>query len=94
MDQSNNNNTNDNGLSPTWMQQAALSLEPQPQDQGQAIYHFDDSTLDENNIDSWLQSGGLGCSPMVVATDQELAGKSLRECPAPLSLAGGGVLRY
>ncbi|SAM08971.1 hypothetical protein [Absidia glauca] len=73
MDQSNKNNTNDNVLSSTWMQQAALSLEPQPQDQGQAFYHFDDSTLDENNIDSWLQSGGIGCSPMVVATDQELA---------------------
>jgi hypothetical protein len=90
MDQSNNNNTNDNILSSAWMQQAALSLDLQSRPQDQAFYHFDDSTLDENNIDSWLQSGGLGCSPMVVATDQELAGKNLRECFAPLVWRAAG----
>lgn len=89
MDQSNNNvnNNNNNVLSSTWMQQV-LSLEPQGQDP--PFYHLGDSTMDENNIDSWLQRGGLGCSPMAVATDQELAGKAL-EC---LLIGGFTLLTY
>ncbi|KAI8092481.1 uncharacterized protein BX664DRAFT_327379 [Halteromyces radiatus] len=69
-------------MTPTWMNDMEYVWQQQQQQQkyddddqydGNNVLHMADPTMNENEIDSWLQRGGFGCSPLVAATDQELA---------------------
>ncbi|KAI8328314.1 hypothetical protein BC941DRAFT_445172, partial [Chlamydoabsidia padenii] len=56
------------------MQDLDFIWEQQQQQQQQSFCHIEETgVLNETQIDSWLQRGGLSCSPIVAATDQELA---------------------